>query len=111
MTQPVVEAGTPGTQVQRLMANGNVTGYEVSFDNPRCPTAGCDVSHCVYVGAFDYRATGHFTPPSVTGTPGDVPSLDVALPSKASGPTGSWILVACPSGVGPPTIAAGRAAR
>src|SRR5262245_2577963 len=96
MTQPVVDAGTPGTSVVRLLSNGNVSGYQVSFDNPRCPTAGCDVSHCVYVGAFDYRATGQFTPPSVTGTPGDVTSLDVALPSKASGPTGFSILVTCP---------------
>jgi len=96
MTQPVVDAGTPGTSVVRLLSNGTVTGYEVSFDNPRCPTAGCDVSHCVYVGAFDYRATGFFSPPSVAGTPGDVTSLDLALPSKSSGPTGFSILVTCP---------------
>jgi hypothetical protein len=96
MTQPVVDAGTAGTTVQRLLTSGQVTGYEVTFDNPRCPTAGCDVSHFVYVGAFDYRATGQFSPPSFSGTPGDVSSLDVALPAKASGPTGFSILVTCP---------------
>jgi hypothetical protein len=96
MTAPVVDSATGGTTAQRLLTNGQVTGYQISFNNPRCPTAGCDVSHCVYVGGFDYRATGQFSPPSVAGTPGDVTSLDVALPSKASGPTGFSILVTCP---------------
>jgi hypothetical protein len=96
MPEPVVDAGTDGTKVQRLWAKGAVSGYEIKFDNPRCPTTGCDVSHCVYVGAFDYRATGQFVPPSVSGTPGDVTSLDVALPDKANGPTGFSILVTCP---------------